>query len=73
MKQAFLDAPKATQNPLIHHRVCPVAWNLIYYEMEKGRKVSLASRLLNEEGWTSERMMKVTTMIILNALGPALR
>lgn len=59
LKQAYLDAPKATQNPLIHHRVCPISWNLIYYQMEQGRKVSLASRLLNEEGWTSERMMKV--------------
>ena len=64
MKQAYEDAPKATQNPLIYDRICPVAWNLICYDMGAGKKSTLANRLLNEEEWTAERMMKVTPMII---------
>lgn len=56
LKKAYEDAPKATNNALIYNRVCPVPWNLILYEMKPLK--SLANRLLNEEGWTADRMRK---------------
>ena len=60
LKKAYEDAPKATNNPLIYNRVCPVPWNLICYDMKPLK--SLANRLLNEEGWTADRMRKVSSI-----------
>jgi hypothetical protein len=70
LKQAYEDAPKATHNPFLYNRVCPVPWNLISYDMnpslesDERRKVrttvkTLANRLLTEEGWTAKRMIKI--------------
>lgn len=56
LKQAYKDAPIATDNPMLYNRVCVVPWNEICYDM-RPRK-SLANRLLNEEGWTAQRMIK---------------
>jgi len=61
LKQAYKDAPHATKNALIYHRVSPVPWNLVSYDMGKEEGIkTLANRFLNEEGWTNERM--VTTL-----------
>lgn len=61
LKQAYKDAPHATKNALIYHRVSPVPWNLVAYDMGKEEGIkTLANRFLNEEGWTNERM--VTTL-----------
>ena len=70
LKQAYEDAPKATHNPFLYNRVCPIPWNLISYDMnpslesDQRRKLhttvkTLANRLLTEEGWTAKRMMNV--------------
>lgn len=58
LKKAYADAASATHNPLIYTRVCPVPWNLISYRYDTNSTKTLANRLLNEEGWTAERMRK---------------
>lgn len=58
LKVAYGDAAKATHNPLIYGRVCPIPWDQIVYYMKSGATKTLANRFLTEEGWTAERMRK---------------
>jgi hypothetical protein len=55
LKNAYIQAPKASHNPFIH-KVCPIGWHLLRYD--PGNK-SLAYVLHVHEGWTKEGMLEI--------------